>query len=116
MASLPESGSLSVDQLLEGVARLTPAERREFQRRLAARQAPNGSQEPDEAALLRAARARLPAAAERRLRQLSARSERGQLTPKQLAAYKALAQEVQCLDAARAEALAELARRHGQSV
>jgi hypothetical protein len=67
--------------------------------------------DPDEASLARAARARLPAAAERRLKRLIARSERGDLTPKELADYQALAQEAQRINAGRAEALAELARR-----
>lgn len=70
----------------------------------------------DEATLLQTARARLPAAAERRLRRLIARSERGRLTPQELADYQALAQEAQRLDAARAEALAKLAHRQGRSV
>jgi hypothetical protein len=116
MAPLPGSGPWSVDQLLEAVEHPSPAEQREFQRRLAARHAANGSPGPDEATLVRTARARLAAAAERRLRRLIARSERGQLTPKELAEYQSLAQEAQRLDAARAEALAELARRRGQSV
>jgi hypothetical protein len=116
MASLPLSGSLSVEQLLEAVDHLPPAERREFQRRLAARRARNGSQEPDEATLVRIARTSLPTAAARRLRKLIAKSERGKLTPKELADYQALAQDAQRIDAARAEALAELARRRGQSV
>lgn len=116
MALLPKSGSWSVEQLLEAVEQLSPAEQREFQRRLAARQAANGSPGPDEAMLTQAAQARLPAAAERRLRRLIARSERGQLTPRELADYQSLAQEAQRIDAARAEALAELARRRGRSV
>jgi hypothetical protein len=116
MASVPRSGPLSVEQLLEAVEHLSPAEQREFQRRLAARHAPNGSPGPDDATLVRAARSRLPLAAERRLRRLIARSERGRLTPKELADYQCLAQEAQRIDANRAEALAELARRRGQSV
>jgi hypothetical protein len=115
MASLPESAALSIEQLLEAVDHLSPAEKREFQRRLAARKAPNGRPRPD-AVLIQAARARLPAVAERRLKRLIARSERGQLTPRELADYQSLAQEAQRLDAARAEALAELAQRRGQSV
>ena len=115
MASLPVSGSWSVEQLLEAVDQLSPAEQSEFQRRLAARQAPNGRQAPDQRALIQAAGARLSAAAERRLKKLIARSERGQLTPQELADYQSLAQEAQRIDAARAEALAELARR-GQAV
>src|SRR5438105_1914913 len=86
---------LSVEQLLEAVDHLSPAQRREFERRLAARPARNGEQGADEAALVRAARARLPAASERRLKRLIARSERGDLTPKELADYKALAQDAQ---------------------
>jgi hypothetical protein len=105
-----------VEQLLEAVEQLSPAEQREFLSRLAARQAANGRPVPDEATLTQAAEARLPAAAERRLRRLIARSERGQLTPRELADYQALAQEAQRIDAARAEALAELARRRGRSV
>ena len=66
--------------------------------------------------MIRVARGRLPAAAERRLKRLIARSERGRLTRDELPEYQALAQEVQRLDAARAEALAELARRRGKSV
>jgi hypothetical protein len=116
MTSFPGSGSWSVEQLLEAVEHLSPAEQREFQRRLAARQAANGSPGLDEAALVQAARTRLPAAAERRLRRLIARSERGRLTPQELADYQSLAQEAQRIDAARAEALAELARRQGRSV
>ena len=78
MASFPVSASLSVEQLLEAVDHLSPAEQIEFQRRLAARQAQNGSPGTEEATLIQAARARLPAAAERRLKKLIARSERGQ--------------------------------------
>jgi hypothetical protein len=111
MVSLPGSDSWSVEQLLEAVEHLSPTEQREFQRRLAARQAASGSPGQDEAALVQAARAGLPAAAERRLRKLNTRSERGQLTPQELADYQSLAQEAQRIDAAPAEALAELA--HG---
>ncbi len=109
-------GPLSVEQLLEAVNHLSPAQQREFQRRLVARQARNGEQGRDETALIQAARGRLPAAAERRLKRLITKSERGDLTPKELADYQTLAQEVQRIDAARVEALAELARRRGQPV
>src|SRR3954452_8403805 len=98
MASLSASAPWSVEQLLEAVAHLAPAEQREFQRRLAARQAQNGSQGSDPSALLEAAHARLPATAERRLKRLAAKSERGQLTPLELADYQSLAQEAQRLD------------------
>jgi hypothetical protein len=115
MAAPPAPGPLSLEQLLEAIDRLPPAQRRELERRLAGRRVDDGNEESDEATLVRAARVRLPAAAERRLKSLIARSERGLLTPEELAEYQALAQEVQRLDAARAEALAELGRRRGKS-
>jgi hypothetical protein len=115
MASAPVPTSWNVEQLLDGFEQLSPTEQREFQRRLAARGLANGVQAADEAALVRAAQARLPAADERRLGRLLGKSERGRLTSKELAAYQALAQEAHRIDAARAEALAELARRGGRS-
>jgi len=115
MAAPPTPGPVSLEQLLEAIDRLAPAQRREVERRLAWRQVEDGNEESDEATLVRAAKVCLPAAAERRLKRLIARSERGLLTPEELAEYQALAQEVQRLDAARAEALAELGRRRGKS-
>jgi hypothetical protein len=58
----------------------------------------------------------LPASAQRRLKRLIGLSERGKLKRDELAEYQALAQEVQRLDAARAEATAELASRRGGAV
>ena len=115
MAGPPAPDPLSLEQLLEAIDRLAPAQRRELERRLAWRRVEDRNDESDEATLVRAAKVRLPAAAERRLKRLIARSERGLLTPEELAEYQALAQEVQRLDAARAEALAELGRRRGES-
>jgi hypothetical protein len=116
MASSSAPGSLSFEQLLEAIDRLSPAEQRELYRRLAARQPQNGIHGSDEAELVQATQARLSPEAERRLRKLIARSESGRLTSKELADYQALAQEAQRIDAVRAEALAELARRRGQPV
>jgi len=116
MAAVPRSGPRSVKQLLDAVDDLSPAEQRELQRRLAARQAANGSPGPDEVSLIRTARARLPARAERRLLRLIAKSEPGHLTPKELTGCQSLAEEAQRIDTARAEALAQLAHRRGQSV
>ena len=116
MAAPPAPDPPSLEQLLEAVDQLSPAQKREFERRLAARRAEDRYEGSDEATLVRAARIRLPAAAERRLKRLIARSERGRLTGEELAEYQVLAQEVQRIDAARAEALAELARRRGKSV
>jgi hypothetical protein len=106
----------SLEQLLEAIGRLSPAQRREFERRLAARRAEDGNEGSDQATLVRVARMRLPAVTERRFKRLIARSERGRLTREELAEYQALAQEVQRIDAMRAEALAELARRRGKPV
>jgi hypothetical protein len=116
MAVPPAPDSLSLEQLLEAVDRLSPAKKREFERRLAARHSDKENEGPDEANLVRVATARLPAAAERRLKRLIHLSERGSLKPNELAEYQALAREVQRLDAARAEATAELARRRRGSV
>jgi hypothetical protein len=116
MAAPPAPGPLSLEQLLEAVDHLSPAQIRELERRLAARRAGNRNEGSDETTLARAATAKLPAATERRLKRLIARSERGKLTRNELAEYQALAQEVQRIDVARTEALAELARRRGKSV
>jgi hypothetical protein len=116
MAAPPAPDSLSLEQLLEAVDRLSPAKMREFERRMAARRSARGNEGPDETTLIRTARARLPAPAERRLKRLVARSEAGRLTSGELAEYKDLAQKVQQLDAMRARALVELARRQRKSV
>ena len=108
--------SLSLEQLLEAVDRLSPAQLQEFERRMAARRSDQKKDRTDEAPLVRAAKARLTPAANRRLKTLIARSERGRLTREELAEYQALAQEVQQLDAARVEALAKLARSRGKSL
>jgi len=116
MAAPPARNPLSLQQILEAVDHLSPAQMGELERRLAARRAENGNALLDEATLVRAAGCRLAAAAERRLKALIVRSERGTLTPSQLTEYQALAQEAQRLDAVRAQAIVELARRSGKSV
>lgn len=115
MTPSPGAGLWNVEQLLKAVEQLSPADQHEFRRRSARRQAVNGSTDAEEAKLIQAAQARLPAVEERRLRKLIARSERGRLTPKELADYQALAQEAQRLDAARADALAKLSHLQGRS-
>ncbi len=116
MATSSRRMPLNVDQLLAAVDHLSPAQQLEFQRRLAARRDENGVREVDDAALVRAAQARLPAAAERRLKRLITKSECGKLTDRELDEYRVLARDAQRLDATRVEALAELARRRGVSV
>lgn len=68
----------------------------------------------EEATLIRATKKRLPAADERRLKWLIAKSERGTLTPKELEEYRSLVQQAEQLNVKRVEALAELVRRRGK--
>jgi hypothetical protein len=107
---------LSVEHLLAAVKQLSPAELREFARELAAWQERNGQQAEEEAELIQATKARLPAADERRLRRLGSKSERGTLTPAELAEYRALAQRAEQIDVTRVEALAKLVQRRGKPV
>ena len=116
MAPLSGFRPLNVDQLLEAVEQLSPAERRAFQLRLVGRQEENGGASADEEALVRAALARLPEPEGRRLRRLIGRSEQGRLTPKELNEYQSLARAAQRIDAVRAETLASLVRLRRQSV
>jgi hypothetical protein len=108
--------SLSLEQILEAIDRLSPAKMRELERRMAARRSDRVNDGPNEETLVRAASVRLSASAERRLKRLVARSESGKLTRNELAEYQALALKAQQLDSARAEALAKLARTRGRSV
>lgn len=114
MATQPVPVALSVEQLLEAIKHLSPAELREFRQQFTAWQEHNGKQAEGDTALLRAAKARLPATAERRLQRLIAKSEQGTLTAKELADYQALAQRAEQINAMRVEALAELVRRRGK--
>jgi hypothetical protein len=72
--------TLSLEQLLEAVNRLPPAQKREFERRMAASRSDSGQKLSDEANSVRAAKVRLTAADDRRLKRLISRSERGLLT------------------------------------
>ncbi|MHB1561530.1 MAG: hypothetical protein ACYC61_29120, partial [Isosphaeraceae bacterium] len=115
MAAPPAPSPLSLEKLLESIDRLAPGQRRELERRLPARRVAGGNEVSDEPPRVRAAEFRLPAAAERRRKRAIARSERGLLTPEELVDDRPLAQEAQGLDAARAEALTEPARRPPES-
>ncbi len=97
MAAQRASASLTVDQLLEGIKRLPPLSLREFRRRFLTWQNENGhSAEPEQAQP-----DRLAVAEERRLKRLIARSERGLLTPEELAEYRALARRSEQVSAIR---------------
>jgi hypothetical protein len=114
MAKQQPSVPLSVEELLNAVRQLAPAELHEFKRQFAAWENQNGKRPHDETTLAEVAKARLPATEQRRLRRLMAKSENGTLTSKELAQYRVLARRAERLNAKRAEALAELVRRRGQ--
>jgi hypothetical protein len=103
-----------IDALLDGVKRLSQSEQREFASRLARLRgrAPGLDQEN----LLEAARTRLSRSDERRLEQLIAKSERGELTKKESEAYRHLARKAEQLNLVRMQALAELARRQSKPI
>ena len=107
---------LTVDHLMAAIKQLSPAELSEFTRQFADWRERNGKQADDEAALIKATKAHLPAADGRRLKRLMAKSERGTLTAKELDEYRALAQQAERLNVTRVEALAELVRRRGKPV
>ena len=114
MAARQRPVPLSAEELLDAVQQLSPAELHDFKRQFTAWERQNGKRAVDEGALVKAAKARLPRADQRHLQRLTARSEQGTLTPKELAQYRILARRAERLNAERAEALAELVRRRGQ--
>ncbi|MBI1928562.1 hypothetical protein HYR99_30510 [Candidatus Poribacteria bacterium] len=116
MSTMQGSAQSTVEHLLQMVKQLPPAELGEFTQRFVEWQDQNGMQMKEEAALIQATQVRLPAADERRLKRLIAKSERGTLTPKELEGYRALAQQAEQLNVTRVEALAELVRRWGKPV
>ena len=104
MAAQRVSTALTVDQLLDGVKRLPPSSLREFRRRFLTWQNENGhAAEPKQGPS-----DRLSAAEEQRLKRLIARSERGLLTPEDLAEYRTLARRAEQVSATRLQELGEL--------
>jgi hypothetical protein len=114
MPTVQVPAQLTVEHLMAAVKQFSPDELHEFKRQFAAWQGQNGEQTVDEARLIQATKMRMPAAEARRLKRLIAKSERGTLTPKELDAYRALAQQAEKLNVARMEALAEIVQRRGQ--
>jgi hypothetical protein len=104
-------GQLSLDDLTAAVRRLSPGELRRFTLWLAEWKDQNGGPVEDETALIQMTKARLPPADERRLKRLSAKSERGKLNREEMQEYRTLARQAEQLDGKRAAALAELVRR-----
>jgi hypothetical protein len=114
MATTPAAARQTAIDLREAVQRLPAAELHEFTRWLAEWQDQNGC--PADAALIAQTKVRLPAAEERRLQRLNAKSQRGVLTAKELQNYQDLAQRAEQLDGTRLAALAELVRRWDRPV
>jgi hypothetical protein len=105
---------LTIEHLMVAVQQLSPDELREFTRQFATWQEQNRKHMAEEVALIQTTKARLPAADERRLKRLIAKSERGTLTPQEVDEYRTLAQQAEQLNVTRVEALAELVRRWGK--
>ena len=82
--------SLSLEQLLEAVGRLSPARCGSLSVAWPCAASIRGKIAQTRAPLVRAREARLAPAADRRLKTLIARSERGKLTREELAEYQAL--------------------------
>ena len=117
MATVEIPISLTVEHLLAAVKQFSPDEFREFKQRLAVWEAQQTTQQQgEETALIRATHMRLPAADQQRLKRLIAKSERGTLTPKELDAYRTLAQRVEQLNVTRTAALVALVQHRGQPV
>jgi hypothetical protein len=111
---------LTVEHLLAAIRQLSPAERRELAREFAALPAHNGAGEhaEDEAALLARIEenSRLPDAEQRRFNRLRRKRQAEKLATAEAAELEALWQRVERMNAARLEALAELAGRRGTDV
>ena len=114
MPTVSGSSQAAGERLMAAVKQLSPAELREFTRQFAEWWEQNGKRVSEEATLIQATKAHLPAAEERRLKRLIAKSERGTLTAKEVDEYRALVQRAERLDVTRVEALAELVRRRGK--
>jgi len=109
---------LTVEHLMAVVKQLSPAELHEFMQQLAAWQQYNGQQAEEEAALLVRIEenSRLPAAEQRRYKQLRRKRERGTLTERELTEYQALLQQLEARNVKRIAALIALAQQRGTTL
>ena len=109
---------LTVDELAAAAKRLSPAELREFTQRLAEWQERSGGQLESEADLLKriAENSQLSAAEQRRFNRLRRKRQSELLTEAELTELQAIWQHVEQMNAARLQALAELARLRGTPV
>ena len=124
MATAPTRVLLTVDDLLEAVKHLPPAELREFQRQFGVwsgqNNGPNGASLPDreEETLLASIRenSTLPPAVQRRFNRLRRKRQGGTLTASEEKQLQDLWRQAEQMNATRLEALGELARRRGTDV
>ncbi len=118
MPTIGLEAPVSPDDLLRAVDRLAPAELERFASQvfalLAHRRAPSLSH--DETELLQAINQGIPPEIRARYAALIARRREGSLTPEELGELRRLGDEVEVLDAQRAEHLAKLARLRGVSL
>jgi hypothetical protein len=124
MATAPTPAQWTVDDLLAAVKHLPAAELREFQRQFATwsgqNNEPDGASSPggDEEALLAAIRenSALPAPEQRCFNRLRRKRQAGTLTGSEEKQLQGLWRRVEQMNAARLQALGELARRRGTDV
>ncbi|HJT31857.1 MAG TPA: hypothetical protein VJ783_07365 [Pirellulales bacterium] len=118
MATTRGQTQLTVDELAAAVKRLSPAELHEFTQRLAEWQGRNGSQGQAEAALLECImeNSQMSSSLQRRFNRLRRKHQAESLTDAEAEELQALWQRVEQMNAARLQALTELAQLRGTSV
>ena len=110
----------TVESLLRQFEYLPAEAQREFYRRLTAKRTVRAKQRAEsnsarEASLVQTTKSRLSRRDDRRIRQLIAKSERGQLSAAELKEYRTLTLKAEQLSVVRVQALAELVRLRGKS-
>jgi hypothetical protein len=116
MASVRLSAGPKVPQLMTAVKQLDSNELLEFQCRLAEWRQQNGMETQQETELIQACKIRLSVADEKRIKKLIAKSERGDLSAKELEEYRSLAKRAESLAVTKLAALTQLARLWCQTV
>lgn len=116
MPTVQVPAQLTVKHLLAGVKQLPPEQFREFMEkadRWRTRQARETAKNGDEAALLEAATAKLPASSSRRMKQLTRKLSASTLAEQERQELIELTDAAEQRDAERLEALVALARKRG---
>jgi len=109
---------LTVEHLMAAIKELSPVELREFTQQFTAWQEHNSQQAGEETILLADIEENscLPAAEQRRYKQLRRKCEHRTLTAHELAEYQALLQQLEARNVKRIEALVALAQRRGTTL